>query len=382
MKFAMLRNKTVLIAAAGAATLLVLILWQIGAFTFGRVAPGTTAAAPAAISGTPMVVTPVTVPVTYRAVGTVSSRSVVDVAPRIVARVRELPVRDGDRVSKGDLLVKLDDADLVAAVNQAREQLRAVQAGVTGAAEKVQQTQAALDLVTTDLGRMRQLAASGTISQQALDNAESNYRQTRATLAQAEQAQAAAAAVVLASEQAVRQAEAFMSYATILSPMDGVVAERMADPGDLASPGNILLRLFDPVSLLLEAPIREGLVGRLKLGDIVPFTVDALNTTLEGDIREIVPSVDPGSRTFMVKICIGKAPQLMPGMFGVLQLPMGTRQALLIPADAVIRVGQLEYVRAMLGDRVERVLVRTISADSNQCEIVTGLTAGMTIYRE
>jgi multidrug efflux pump subunit AcrA (membrane-fusion protein) len=164
--------------------------------------------------------------------------------------------------------------------------------------------------------------------------------------------------------------------------MDGVVAERMADPGDLASPGNILLRLFDPASLLLEAPIREGLVGRLKLGDIVPFTVDALNTTLEGDIREIVPSVDPGSRTFMVKICIGKAPQLMPGMFGVLQLPMGTRQALLIPADAVIRVGQLEYVRAMLGDRVERVLVRTISADSNQCEIVTGLTAGMTIYRE
>ena len=105
-----------------------------------------------------------------------------------------------------------------------------------------------------------------------------------------------------------------------------MVAERLADPGDIASPGNKLLRLFDPTRLMLDVPVREGLVTRIKLGERVYFHVDALGTNLTGEVREVVPSVDHGSRTFLVKICIGEAPALMPGMFGVLQLPIGTRR--------------------------------------------------------
>ena len=96
-------------------------------------------------------------------------------------------------------------------------------------------------------------------------------------------------------------------------------------------------------------------------------------------MREVVPSVDPGSRTFLVKICIGETPALMPGMFGVLLLPTGTRRALILPASYVQRVGQLEYVRTLLDGQPRRVLVRTFPAADGQIEIVSGLDAGMSV---
>lgn len=109
--------------------------------------------------------------------------------------------------------------------------------------------------------------------------------------------------------------------------------------------------------------------------------MDALRTNLIGEVREIVPSVDPGSRTFLVKVCISNAPALMPGMFGVLELNTGTRAALLVPASCVTRVGQLEYVSAVIDRRPRQVLVRTIPADKGMCEVASGLEAGMQLVR-
>lgn len=363
----------------GAAFLVVLVLWQMGFFHFGKVRPGRLPAVTEAAQGTFVPVEEAEVPEVYRTAGTVTSRTHVDVAARIVARIVEITVRSGDRVTNGALLVRLDDADLRAAMQQAAERVKAARAGLSAAQERVSQAQAAFDLASADVQRMRQLLASGAISQQALDTAESQYRQTRAVLAQAEQGRLAAQAELQAAEQALRQAEAVLSYATIYSPSDAVVAERLADPGDLASPGKVLLRLFDPTRLMLEVPIRESLVQRLKLGEHVPFHVAALGKTFTGDIREIVPAVDPGSRTFMVKICIGEAPGLVPGMFGTLELPLGTRRALLIPERAITRAGQLEYVHQKVDGSVQRTLVRTIPASDGKREVVSGLAAGALI---
>lgn len=357
MKFSFLsgsHNKWIQVGAATGLIVLVM-LWQTGALAGSKIAPGQTelssTLAPATGS---FEVQAVQRPVVYRAVGTVRSRTQVDLAPRIVARILEIPVRSGDRVAKGDILLKLDDAELTAGVRQATERAR--------------QMQAALDLATTELERSRKLLASGTITRQSFDQAESGFRQ----------ATAAAQAVT----DALRQAEAVLGYATIVSPMDGVVAERLADPGDLASPGNIVLRLFDPTRLMLDVPVREGLVSRIRLEEKVSFHVDALRTNLTGEVREIVPSVDPGSRTFLVKVCISNAPALMPGMFGVLELNTGTRAALLVPESCVTRVGQLEYVGAVINNRPRQVLVRTIPADKGMCEVASGLEAGMQLVRQ
>jgi len=331
--------------------IVIVMFWQTGAFAGGKIKPGRTSLPDAGNAAAPLTVQSVEVPVIYKAVGTVRSRTEIDLSPRIVARILEIKVRSGDRVAKGDVLVTLDDAELSSGVRQV--------------AERVRQTRAALDLATTELERARKLLASGSISQQAFDLADSTARQARAASD--------------ASMEAQKQAEAVLGYATLVSPLDGVVAERLADPGDIASPGNILLRVFDPTRLMLDVPVREGLVARIKLGEKVPFHVDALGTNLTGEVREVVPSVDPGSRTFLVKICIGETPALMPGMFGVLQLPTGTRQALVVPEAAVMRVGQLEYVRTLMDGRPRQVLVRTAPAGDARLEIVSGLETGMPI---
>lgn len=352
MNLSYLRNRKLHLYLGGTFALLLLILWQTGAFARGRIRPGLATPKPMLTAGTTITLQPVEVPVVYRATGTVRSRSMVELSPRIVARVVTIDVRSGDRVKKGDTLVRLDDAELNAAVAQA--------------AEHVRQAQATLQLAITELGRTRTLLTSGNATQQAFDTADTTVRQAQAM------AQAAA--------ESKRQAEAILGYATIISPMDGVVAERLADPGDLASPGNILMRLFDPTRLLLEVPMREGLAARVKLGEKVPFRVDALNTSFTGEIREIVPAVDPGSRTFMVKVCIGETPALVPGMSGVLELPLGTRPALLVPLAAVTSVGQLQYVTAICDGQMRQMLVRTAPATADQIEVVSGLTAGMIVH--
>ena len=331
--------------------IVVVMFWQTGAFAGGKIKPGRTPLPGTDSQGGTITVNATEIPLVYKAVGTVRSRTEIDLSPRIVARIQEIKVRSGDRVAKGDVLVKLDDAELTSGLRQV--------------AEHVRQARAALDLATTEQERARKLLATGSISQQGFDLADSSARQARAAFDAATEAQ--------------KSAETVLGYATLVSPMDGVVAERLADPGDIASPGNILLRVFDPTRLMLNVPVREGLVTRIKLGEQVPFHVDALNTNLTGEVREVVPAVDPGSRTFLVKICIGETPALMPGMFGVLQLPTGTRQALIVPVSVVTRIGQLEYVRTLMDGQPRQVLVRTVPAADGKVEVVSGLEAGMTV---
>jgi len=285
-------------------------------------------------------------------------------------------VREGDRLKAGDTPVTLDDAELRATVNQTKERVSVAQASLAAAAEKALQTRSALDLATIDVQRYRTLAAQKAVAQQALDTAEDAYRQAVSRMAQAEQGQVAAQADARAAMEVRRQAETVVGYASVVCPMDGVVSQRLADPGDLATPGKTLLQVFDPARLLLEAPIREGLVARVKVGDKLPVALEALGLKLEAEVREIVPLVDAGSRTFLVKLCLPPTQGVMPGMFGTVSLGLDERPALLVPEASLIRAGQLEYVNAVKGGRILRVLVRTAPATADRVEILAGLQVG------
>ena len=361
--------------AAGLIVVVWVIVWQAGGCG-KRIAPGRVVEAAAAPKVRTLTVAVTNVPVVYTAVGTIRSRTEVQLAARIVGRILTVAVRSGDRVKAGDAPVTLDDAELRTGVSQAKERLAGAQAGLAAAAEKTAQARSALDLARVEVDRFRTLAATKAVSAQDLDRAEDSYRQTVSRMAQAEQGQVAAQADARAAAEAQRQAETVMGYASVVCPMDGVVSERLADPGDLATPGNTLLRIFNPTRLLLEAPIREGLVTRVKVGDKLPVTLDALGRTLEAEVREIVPSVDAGSRTFLAKLCLPQAEGVMPGMFGTLALSLGTRQALLVPEAALVRAGQLEYVSVVGGGKTSRVLVRTAPADADRVEVLAGLKAG------
>lgn len=319
------------------------------------------------------------VPEVYRAVGTVRSRTEVQVSPRVVGRILEIPVRSGDAVKQGQLLVKIDTPESEVAAKLVLEKTKAADAAVAAAGDRIRQAQAALDLAKKEFDRHSKLRVQGAVSQQMLDQAEAAKRQAEAGLAQAIQAETAAKAEAAAAQQGLHQADIVYGFGTIVSPADGIVAERLAEPGDLASPGNILLKIFDPARLMCEVPVREGLVSRMKLGEKVEIEIGALKRQVSGEVKEIVPAIDPGSRTFLVKVCLEPTPGLMPGMFGTLDLQVGKRQAILLPESAIRREGQLERVRILQDGKPLDVLVRTVPAAAGQREVVSGLEAGMVL---
>ncbi len=367
---------------AGVAGLLFLMLFQGGFFASGQIAPGIVNEVQADNTATITIAESVESDF-YQAIGTVRSRNEVDLVPRIIARILEIKVRSGDRVKRGDVLAILDAKDLSAVVSQGQDQLRAVTASVAAADEQVKAAKAALELASKEMERTRALFEKNAAAKRDFDQSMAAFRQAEAGMQQAVQQRNAASAQAAAASQGIRQAEVGLGYATVISPIDAIVAERLADPGDLGNPASVMLRLFDPESLLLEVPIREALVREVTLGASVTYSVPALDKTFEGTVREIVPSVDPNTRTFLVKICIDNSSAgLMPGMFGTIKVPLKSeKKVIIIPESAIIRTGQLESVVEKEGGRLLRRQIRSIDLGEGRREVISGLKPGQVILR-
>jgi RND family efflux transporter MFP subunit len=285
-----------------------------------------------------------------RASGSLASSRHTTISSKILARIEEIPVRAGDVVERGTLVVRLDGRDLAA-------RLRAAKEAVVGA-------QAALALARSEFERITELHAEKVASRQQLDRAVAANQMARAALEGA--------------EQAAKDAEIALSFSEIRSPVSGRVIDRLAEPGDTAAPGQALLRIYDPGALRLEAPVREGLATRLTPGEPLTVRVEAVDLTLEGEIDEIVPAAEPGARTFLVKVRLPADPRLFAGMFGRVDIPAGARVRLVVDEEAIERVGQLEYVRVVdAGGRVARRLVTTgPTTPKGRIEVLSGLAAG------
>jgi RND family efflux transporter MFP subunit len=301
------------------------VLWSAGAFERGRVRPGRAPSppglpAPAATA----VAERVTVPATEAAVGTVRSRREVVVAAQVVARVGEVGARVGDQVAAGTRLVALDDADVAARLARAKAQY----------------------------DRVRGFLAQKAATAEQMETAAAEYAQARAAA----------------------------EHTRIVAPLDGVVAERHVEPGDLAVPGRPLLVLLDPRALRLEAQVREALIARVAVGDALDVDLPAAGRTVRGRVTEILPAADPQSRTFTVRVDFDPAPGVHPGMFGYLRLPVGEREVVRVPSAAVERVGQLESVRVRQDDVWVRRLVTTGGAlPDGRVEVLSGLDGGETL---
>lgn len=350
------KNKWLRTLAVSAAALfiLALIIVQSGALRSGMIPPGESPQERDKTDKKLIRLTRSAVPITYRSVGTVRSRNEIELSPRITARVRDISIRSGDAVKKDDILIRLDDADLQAVRNRSAEQLKAAEA--------------ALDRIGKDYSRQKGLLEKNVITSRVFEQAEETWL--------------SAQAAVESARQALKEAEANLSYALIHSPMNAIISERFVDPGDMASPANVLLTLFDPELLMLYVPLRESLVNTVKIGDKIKFHVGAFNQDFTGEVREIIPAVDPGSRTFMIKICIlGDTGKLMPGMFGTIELTLGTEDAWVVPTQAITRIGQLEYLTMVNDDHTTRkILVKTVKTSTpDTLRIISGITGDMNI---
>lgn len=339
-------------AAAAVLGLIVLLLYLQGTIGGHKVAPGQVAAPTVPAAGAaPAVVEEREIGDVVDWPGTVTARLSAEVAPTVMARVLDVGVRAGSTVRRGDIVATLDARDLSARREQA-------EAALAAAAAQARQADA-------DLERARQLFAKEALTHQDLDAVEARAATARAGAAQARQALAEAR--VRLGETAVR------------APFDGVVAIRYLDPGDTAGPGAPVVLIQDPSTLRLEVDLSERCAAPLAIGDELLARIGSPPVELAARIEELSPVADPISRTRHVKAALPADGTLRPGTFASVRLACGTRRALLLPAAAVRRAGQLETVRVVVDGAPLVRSVRTGAVVGDQVEVLSGLRAGDTV---
>jgi len=250
--------------------------------------------------------------------------------------VQEIAVREGAAVKKGQPLVLLDQRDVQAGL--ARAEAEAENAGA-------------------QLARMEGLFKEESVAKQELDNARR------------------AAKVAEAGRQA---ALAQLSYTVIRAPFDGVVVEKKIEVGELASPGQPLVKVEDPSRFRLEATLAESDLKSVARGDLILVVVDALGPApARGTVTHILPTGDPATHTFLVKIDLPPLPGLKSGMFGRMQLDKGSASSLVLPKTAVVERGQLTGVFVVGPDTQAHLrYVKVGRSLDGDVEVLSGVNAG------
>lgn len=306
--------------------------------------------------------------------GALEPRVKLDLAFGLGGRVRSVGeksdgalLHEGDVVTKDQILARLDDADL-------RRQSAAASFAASSAAAEVMAAQTAVGQADSDLARLTKLAASGSIPQTELEKAQTASLSAHARL-DTLRAQSGAKLEQLAIARRLE------GDASLKSPIAGVIARRMIDPGENVAPATIAFTVIDPSEMKLVFAVPDGRVGALKLGELVPVHTDALpGTPFIGKISTIHPVADPALRTFTVELSIANGDgKLRAGMVASAAIP-GTdkpQAKTLVPLASVVRApnGVLAVFVAIDG----KVSLRTVTLGDllgNEVDVRTGLRDG------
>ncbi|HDR46602.1 MAG TPA: efflux RND transporter periplasmic adaptor subunit [Geoalkalibacter subterraneus] len=363
----------------GGTILIGLMLYMAGVFRTGEIGPQDAVSSPPAIEvhGKRVAAQKVSLPQFYEAVGTLQARSTAQIESQIRARIGLVAVRSGDRISAGQKLIELDDRQLNAQLEQARQALQGAQQERVQSQRRIDASEAALARTRSQHQRIQNFLAAGAATEQEMEQIEAELRQTLSARDQAVAGLKRAQAGVEQARRRLEEAKITLDYTLINSPLTGQVIERRADPGDLAMPGKVLLTLESDSFLQLEAQVPESLVNRLALGQEVDMEID--QRSFSGRVAEIVPSADPASRTFTTKVILADRNGLHSGMFGRLLIALDERTAILAPAEAILRIGQLETVRIVSAGQVRNQLVTTGMHRGSDVEILSGLRGDETL---
>jgi len=332
---------------AFATGVVVLMLWLAGKYT--PKVPTTTEMGRPQVQKAPGSVVKarfIRLPLYESAVGSIQSVHETTIASKLLARVVEVNLKAGQSVHANDVLVRLDDTDLRARLQQAKAAVASADAVHAQA--------------VSDERRAAQLRKANVVSQQEYEK-----NVTAVT---------SLAADLLGLQEAVKEMQAMLDWATVRSPLDGIVTDKKIDVGDMVTPGQVLLTLFDPKQMQLVASVRESLAYKLQVGQSIGVQVEVLNKICSGTISEIVPEAQSASRTFQVKVT-GPCPAgIYTGMFGRILIPLQEEQVLVIPRQAVRNVGQLKLVDVMENGQVSRRTIRTGRSIEDNVEVLSGLS--------
>ena len=335
-----------------------------------------------------------TVSDSFEAPGTVRARTTTVLSSRVSGQIELLAVREGDRVRQGQVVAEIENREAAArlrrvraAVVEAQRSLDEVEGGIRGAEAAVRAAEANRDLALATRKRYDVLRDRRSVSPQEYDEVDARYKAAVQQTEQAQEGLSAAKARRLQALARIEQAEAetesatlALGYSRIVSPIEGIVTSRPAEPGMLAVPGLPILTIEDTRTYQLEVAVEESRLTAIRPGQNARIEIASLGSAaIEGRVSEIASSSDPASRTYIVKLQLmnfAGERTLRSGLFGRAIFTTGSRQALVVPQSALVHRGQLDGVYIVADDVAVFRIVKTGKPYEQGVEILSGLTPG------
>ena len=284
--------------------------------------------------------------------GKIQATNSADLSTRMMGYVNKVHVNVGDKVSKGQLLVSINNTDLQAKRAQ-------VNAGITEAT-------AAFNNAQKDYNRFKNLFAGNSASQKEMDDMTANFEMAKARLE--------------AANQMKNEVNAQFTYSNITAPFSGIITSKNIEAGDMANPGMPLISVETPGSFEVMAMVPETEISDIKNGTTVDVLVKSINQTIKGKVTEVSTSAKNTGGQYLVKIALDKTDaNILSGMFTTVQFPVERKaktDLVLIPTEAILTNGQLSGVYTVSESKTAMLRwLRLGRTFGNQVEVLSGLNA-------
>lgn len=290
------------------------------------------------------------VPNIYSIPGTIISDGRTELSSRVVGLIQMLGVREGQLVTKGELLVKIDPSGIDQGILQARARLDIARDDLNDAEH--------------DVVKFSVLAPQGIVPTESFRKAKVREDVARLTLA--------------SEEAALSTAIAQRTYTDVMSPFDGVIVKLQKHVGDMATVGVPILTIESREVLLFRIYVPESDVAKIRQDMTVVVHIDALaGRDVLGTVTRIVPSGDPVTRRYEVMLALPNDSLLLPGMFGRAELILGTSRIITVPQNCVTQLAGLEGVFVIGADDTARFRWLRMGRELEKAlEITSGLSDG------
>ncbi len=292
-----------------------------------------------------------TIPLKAVVPGAVVPDQKAQIASRLMGYIKNLDVKVGQEVKKGELLFSIDSSDVNSQILQAKS--------------AYQQASAALKDAKLDYDRFSKLYKQDSVSKQQFDKISLQYKVAQENL--------------VSAKTALNQAKSQLNYANVKAPFDGVVVDKMAVAGDLAAPGNPVLVLENLTSLSVKTQVAEDLFAVLRPGDEAEVVIDGHPKALTGTIYTLVSAADPKTRTHTVKLSLPSLVNVNSGTFARVGFKRGERQTMMVPKSAVLNRSGVQGVFVLEDGKANFHMVRLGEKIGDKVEIKAGLNLGDTI---
>jgi RND family efflux transporter MFP subunit len=275
-----------------------------------------------------------------------------NLSTRMMGHVTDTYVNIGDKVSKGQLLLSINSADISAQSAQ-------VTASITEA-------KAAFKNAEKDYNRFKTLYEQNSASQKEMDDITANYEMAKARLE--------------AADQMKNQVNAQLSYSNISAPFSGVITGKFINKGDMANPGMPLISMENSDEFQVIAMVPESEITKIKDGTTANVLVKSTNQLLTGTVTEVSSSAKNTGGQYLVKVVLDKTDEkLLSGMYTSVQFPIENSKEtnlILIPENALIKQGQLTGIYT-IGNKNVAILrwLRTGKTFGDKVQVLSGLSA-------